>query len=46
VISITGTWFLIQAFLFDNQISISTEPVTPWYPVKAYRSAPMVRRHR
>ena len=24
VISITGLWFLIQAFMFDNQISIST----------------------
>ncbi|WP_278937978.1 PepSY-associated TM helix domain-containing protein [Pseudomonas helleri] len=24
VISITGVWFLIQAFMFDNQISIST----------------------
>jgi uncharacterized iron-regulated membrane protein len=32
VISITGTWFLIQAFLFDNQISISTEPVTAVVP--------------
>ena len=29
VISITGTWFLIQAFLFDNQISISTEKIIP-----------------
>lgn len=29
VISITGTWFLIQAILFDNQISISSEPVVP-----------------
>ncbi|WP_449433735.1 PepSY-associated TM helix domain-containing protein [Pseudomonas putida] len=29
VISITGTWFLIQAILFDNQITISTEPVVP-----------------
>ncbi|MCK9815292.1 PepSY domain-containing protein [Pseudomonas sp. MAFF 302046] len=27
VISITGTWFLIQAILADNQITISTEPV-------------------
>ncbi|MCF4994856.1 PepSY domain-containing protein [Pseudomonas syringae] len=27
VISITGTWFLIEAALFDNQISISSEPV-------------------
>jgi uncharacterized iron-regulated membrane protein len=29
VISITGTWFLIQAILSDNQISISSEPVAP-----------------
>ncbi|CAI8837589.1 Peptidase [Pseudomonas jessenii] len=29
VISITGTWFLIQALLFDNQISISTETIIP-----------------
>ncbi|GAA6131682.1 PepSY-associated TM helix domain-containing protein [Halopseudomonas sabulinigri] len=29
VISITGTWFLIQALLFDNHISISTEGVPP-----------------
>lgn len=29
VISITGTWFLIQALLGDNQITISTEPVIP-----------------
>ena len=29
VISITGTWFLIQALLFDNQISISSEPIVP-----------------
>ncbi|MBF6027186.1 PepSY domain-containing protein [Pseudomonas sp. P115] len=29
VISITGTWFLIQAILGDNQISISSEPVVP-----------------
>lgn len=27
VISITGVWFLIKAILFDNQISITTEPV-------------------
>ena len=27
VISITGTWFLIQALLFDNRISISSEGV-------------------
>ncbi len=29
VISITGTWFLIQALLFDNHISISSEPIIP-----------------
>jgi uncharacterized iron-regulated membrane protein len=29
VISITGVWFLIRAFLFDNQISISSEPIIP-----------------
>ena len=29
VISVTGTWFLIQALLFDNQISISTETNLP-----------------
>ncbi|MDD2056513.1 PepSY domain-containing protein [Pseudomonas sp. GD03860] len=29
VISITGTWFLIQAILGDNHITISTEPVVP-----------------
>ncbi|MGE8154722.1 PepSY-associated TM helix domain-containing protein [Pseudomonas vancouverensis] len=29
VISVTGTWFLIQALLFDNQISISTEKIIP-----------------
>ncbi|POF38861.1 peptidase [Pseudomonas laurylsulfativorans] len=29
VISITGTWFLIQALLFDNHISISTEKIIP-----------------
>lgn len=29
VISITGTWFLIQAILSDNNISISTEPIVP-----------------
>lgn len=29
VISVTGTWFLIQALLGDNQISISSEPVIP-----------------
>ncbi|AIL61088.1 PepSY-associated TM helix domain-containing protein [Pseudomonas alkylphenolica] len=29
VISITGTWFLIQAILADNHITVSTEPVVP-----------------
>ncbi|MCX5509604.1 PepSY domain-containing protein [Pseudomonas sp. BJa3] len=29
VISITGTWFLIQAILGDNHVTISSEPVTP-----------------
>lgn len=29
VISITGIWFLIKAILFDNQISISSEPIIP-----------------
>lgn len=29
VISITGIWFLIEAILFDNHISISSEPVIP-----------------
>lgn len=29
VISITGTWFLIQAILGDNHITLSTEPVVP-----------------
>ncbi|PZW75622.1 putative iron-regulated membrane protein [Pseudomonas sp. 2848] len=29
VISITGTWFLIQAILGDNHMTISSEPVTP-----------------
>lgn len=29
VISITGTWFLIQAILSDNQITISSEPIVP-----------------
>ena len=32
VISITSTWFLIEAFMFDNQISISTEPVAAVVP--------------
>lgn len=38
VISITGTWFLIQAMLFDNQISISSAPVIP---VVSRESVPM-----
>lgn len=38
VISITGIWFLIQALLFDNQISISSEPVVP---VVARESVPL-----
>jgi uncharacterized iron-regulated membrane protein len=29
VISITGTWFLIQALLADNQITISSQPIVP-----------------
>ncbi|MDH0303601.1 MULTISPECIES: PepSY domain-containing protein [unclassified Pseudomonas] len=29
VISITGTWFLIQATLADNHITISSEPIVP-----------------
>ncbi|MBM3107995.1 PepSY domain-containing protein [Pseudomonas sp. P66] len=29
VISITGTWFLIQAILADNHVTLSTEPVVP-----------------
>ena len=29
VISITGIWFLIEAILSDNQISISSEPIVP-----------------
>jgi len=29
VISITGTWFLIEATLSDNQITISSEPIVP-----------------
>ncbi|MGE8308849.1 MAG: PepSY-associated TM helix domain-containing protein, partial [Pseudomonas protegens] len=29
VISITGTWFMIEAILSDNHISISSEPVVP-----------------
>ncbi|MBT9300769.1 MULTISPECIES: PepSY-associated TM helix domain-containing protein [Pseudomonas] len=29
VISITGTWFLIEATLSDNQITISTAPIVP-----------------
>lgn len=31
-ISVTSTWFLAEAFLFDNQISISTAPVAPVVP--------------
>ncbi len=38
VISITGIWFLIAALLFDNQISISSEPVIP---VVARESVPL-----
>ncbi|VVO21016.1 PepSY-associated TM helix domain-containing protein [Pseudomonas fluorescens] len=38
VISITGLWFLIEAFLFDNQISISSEPIVP---VISRESVPM-----
>jgi hypothetical protein len=44
VISITGTWFLIQAILADNQISISSEPIVPVMPVKAYRCRTPVPR--
>jgi uncharacterized iron-regulated membrane protein len=29
VISITGTWFLIEAMLFDNQVSISSAQIIP-----------------
>lgn len=29
VISTTGTWFLIQALLADNQITISSQPIVP-----------------
>ncbi|OLF52318.1 PepSY-associated TM helix domain-containing protein [Pseudomonas chlororaphis] len=29
VISVTGTWFLIEAILSDNQITISSEPIVP-----------------
>ncbi|PYB81141.1 peptidase [Pseudomonas sp. LB-090624] len=29
VISITGIWFLIQAILFDNHITISSRPIVP-----------------
>ncbi|WP_191833821.1 PepSY-associated TM helix domain-containing protein [Pseudomonas fluorescens] len=29
VISITGIWFLIQAILADNHVTISTEPIVP-----------------
>ncbi|WP_407310793.1 PepSY-associated TM helix domain-containing protein [Pseudomonas sp. nanlin1] len=40
VISITGVWFLIKAILFDNNISISTEPVLP---VIARQDVPITR---
>lgn len=40
VVSITGIWFLIQAILFDNQISISTEGVPA---VVAREDVPNVR---
>nr|WP_288498800.1 PepSY domain-containing protein [uncultured Pseudomonas sp.] len=40
VVSITGIWFLIQAILFDNQISISTEGVPA---VVAREDVPIVR---
>ncbi|MBE7373897.1 PepSY-associated TM helix domain-containing protein [Pseudomonas lopnurensis] len=39
IISITGIWFLIQAILADNHISISTEGVPP---VVAREDAPIV----
>ena len=29
VISITGTWFLIQAILSDNHITLSSQPIVP-----------------
>ncbi|MGR6655128.1 PepSY-associated TM helix domain-containing protein [Pseudomonas mosselii] len=29
VIAITGTWFLIQAILADNHVTISSEPIVP-----------------
>ncbi len=38
MISITGTWFLIEALLSDNQISISSAPVIP---VVARESVPL-----
>ena len=38
VISVTSTWFMIEAILFDNHISISTAPVTP---VVARESVPL-----
>lgn len=38
VISVTGIWFLIEALLFDNHISISSEPVIP---VVARESVPV-----
>jgi uncharacterized iron-regulated membrane protein len=39
VISITGTWFLIQAILFDNQISISSQ--SPVASVIPHASVPL-----
>ncbi|QXI26876.1 PepSY-associated TM helix domain-containing protein [Pseudomonas vanderleydeniana] len=38
VISITGTWFLIQAILADNQISIATRPIPA---IISHDSAPL-----
>lgn len=38
VISVTGTWFLIEALLSDNQVSISSAPVIP---VVARESVPL-----
>lgn len=40
MISITGLWFLIQAALFDNQISISSKPVASVVP---RQSVPLVK---
>ncbi|NVZ66457.1 PepSY domain-containing protein [Pseudomonas gingeri] len=39
VISITGTWFLIQAILADNQISIATRPIPA---IISHDSAPLM----